>query len=66
MTILGTHRGPISGLIHIHLLRESAAVRTRRLAESKKLEVSGAQDSGGGPEATGLETATKGDARCPV
>ena len=27
MTIIGTHRGPISGLTHIHLLREPAATR---------------------------------------
>jgi hypothetical protein len=31
MTIIGTHRGPISGITHVHLLRESAAVRKARL-----------------------------------
>ncbi len=30
MTIIGTHRGPISGITHIHLLRESAAERAER------------------------------------
>jgi hypothetical protein len=32
MTILGAHRGPVSGMTHIHLLRESPAVRTARSA----------------------------------
>jgi hypothetical protein len=32
MTVLGTHRGPVSGITHIHLLRESAAIRTARSA----------------------------------
>jgi hypothetical protein len=32
MTIVGTHRGPVSGKTHIHLLRESAAVRSSRSA----------------------------------
>jgi hypothetical protein len=27
MTIVASHVGPVSGLIHFHLLRESAAVR---------------------------------------
>jgi hypothetical protein len=33
MTITGTHRGPISGLTHVHLLREPAAVRLARSAD---------------------------------
>lgn len=48
MTIVGTHRGPVSGLMHIHLLRESAAVRTRRSAESEKRDVPGENREGGG------------------
>ena len=32
MTIVGIHRGPISGLTHLHLLRENAAVRSQRTA----------------------------------
>jgi hypothetical protein len=31
--MLHAHRGPVSGLTHIHLLRESAEVRAARAAE---------------------------------
>jgi hypothetical protein len=30
MTIIASHVGPVSGLTHFHLLRESAAVRAKR------------------------------------
>lgn len=33
MAIVGAHRGPVSGLTHIHLLRESAAVRAGRSSD---------------------------------
>ena len=36
MTIVATHRGPISGKTHLHLLRESAAVRSARAASQLK------------------------------
>jgi hypothetical protein len=32
MTIVGTHRGAVSGKVHVHLLRESAAERAARAA----------------------------------
>jgi hypothetical protein len=32
MTIVGTHRGAVSGKVHIHLLRESAAERAAKAA----------------------------------
>jgi hypothetical protein len=32
MTIVSMHRGPISGLTHLHLLRENAATRSNRPA----------------------------------
>jgi hypothetical protein len=41
MTIAGTHRGPISGLTHIHLVRESPAVRSRRSADLAKAAAQG-------------------------
>jgi hypothetical protein len=31
MAIIGTHRGPISGLTHVHLLRESPSARKARV-----------------------------------
>jgi hypothetical protein len=36
MTIIGTHRGPISGITHVHLLRESAAERAERAERAAK------------------------------
>jgi hypothetical protein len=30
MTIIGKHRGPISGITHVHLLRESPEIRKAR------------------------------------
>ncbi len=48
MTIVGTHRGPVSGLVHIHLLRESAAVRTRRSADPEERDVTGTENREGG------------------
>ena len=36
MTIIGTHRGPVSGITHIHLLRESAAERAERAERAAK------------------------------
>ncbi len=42
MAIAGTHRGPISGLTHIHLVRESPAVRSRRSADHEKVAATGA------------------------
>ena len=38
MTMLHAHRGPVSGLTHIHLLRESAEVRAARMAEQRTPE----------------------------
>jgi hypothetical protein len=35
MALLHAHRGPISGLTHIHVLRESAAVRAGRMADAQ-------------------------------
>ncbi len=32
MALLHAHRGPISGLMHVHLVRESATVRAARMA----------------------------------
>jgi hypothetical protein len=38
MTIVGTHRGAVSGKIHVHLLRESAAERAARAAASRQTD----------------------------
>ncbi len=35
MAIVETHRGPVSGLTHVHLLRESAAERAERAAATR-------------------------------
>jgi hypothetical protein len=35
MALLYAHRGPISGITHFHLLRESAEVRAARMAEQR-------------------------------
>jgi 3-hydroxyisobutyrate dehydrogenase-like beta-hydroxyacid dehydrogenase len=42
MTLLGAHRGPVSGTTHIHLLRESAAVRAARSAGLPRIAILGA------------------------
>jgi hypothetical protein len=54
MTIIGTHRGPISGITHVHLLRESAAVRKARLAgqEAKNPEAGKVANADEGRAAT--------------
>jgi hypothetical protein len=36
MTIVGTHRGAVSGKVHVHLLRESAAERAARAAATRQ------------------------------
>jgi len=38
MTIVGTHRGAVSGKVHVHLLRESAAERAARAAAERRAE----------------------------
>jgi 3-hydroxyisobutyrate dehydrogenase-like beta-hydroxyacid dehydrogenase len=41
MTLLGAHRGPVSGKTHIHLLRESATVRAARSAGLPRIAILG-------------------------
>jgi hypothetical protein len=36
MTIVGTHRGAVSGKVHVHLLRETAAERAARAAATRQ------------------------------
>jgi hypothetical protein len=50
MTIVGTHRGTVSGKIHVHLLRESAAERAAKAAAGRR-----AHGDGIGPEAVTAE-----------
>ncbi len=38
MTIVGMHRGAVSGKVHVHLLRESAAERAARAAARRNAE----------------------------
>ena len=38
MTIVGTHRGVVSGKVHIHLLRESAAERAAKAAARRQAD----------------------------
>jgi len=38
MTIVGTHRGAVSGKLYVHLLRESAAERAARAAAGRQAE----------------------------
>jgi hypothetical protein len=38
MTIVGTHRGAVSGKVHVHLLRESAAERAARAAAGRRAD----------------------------
>ncbi len=46
MAIAETHRGPISGLTHIHLVRESPAARISRSADlAKAAQGTGEMDS---------------------
>ena len=40
-TTLGTHLGPVSGLTHVHLVRENAAARTGRSSDSPRIAVLG-------------------------
>jgi len=40
-TTLGTHLGPVSGLPHVHLLRENAAARTGRSTEPPRIAIIG-------------------------
>lgn len=46
MTIIGTHRGSISGITHVHLLRESAAERAERAAKSAGRETQDRPEAG--------------------
>ena len=41
MTIVGTHRGAVSGKTHVHLLRESAAERAAKAAANRQAESAG-------------------------
>lgn len=38
MTIVGTHRGAVSGKVHVHLLRESAAERAAKAAAQRQAD----------------------------
>ena len=39
MTIIGTHRGAVSGRLYVRLLRESAAERAARAAAERPADV---------------------------
>jgi hypothetical protein len=38
MTIVGTHRGSVSGKVHVHLLRENAAERAAKAAARRQAD----------------------------
>jgi hypothetical protein len=60
MAIVGWHRGAISGQTHAHLLRESAAVRSQRSADSP---LDGAADGLTGNDAVRAATTNGHDDR---
>ena len=46
MTLLGEHRGPVSGTTHIHLLRENASVRAARSTSLPRVAILGVGQMG--------------------
>ena len=60
MTIVDTHRGPISGITHVHLLRESAAERAARAAAARQSdELDSSKKGGAGDKPTAAERDSK-------
>jgi hypothetical protein len=57
MTIVGTHRGAVSGKLHVHLLRESAAERAAKAAAQRKAEAAGRA----GRETSAAESSSAGE-----
>jgi hypothetical protein len=63
MAIIGKRRGPISGMTHIYLLRESLAEReARSAAQAAAAEASGEPSVAPIDGARAVEAATLGDA----
>ena len=56
MTIVGTHRGAVSGKVHVHLLRESAAERAARAAAERRAEGAGNQPEAWAAEGSNAST----------
>ena len=57
MTIVGTHRGAVSGKVHVHLLRESAAERAAKAAAQRKADAA----AGGIPETSAADPSIRGN-----
>jgi hypothetical protein len=57
MTIVGTHRGAVSGKVHVHLLRESAAERAAKAAAQRKADAA----AGGIPETSAADPSIGGE-----
>jgi hypothetical protein len=57
MTIVGTHRGAVSGKVHVHLLRESAVERAAKAAAQRKADAAG----GAGPQKSAADPSTAGE-----
>jgi hypothetical protein len=45
MTIVATHRGAVSGKVHVHLLRESAAERAAKAAAQRQADAASADSA---------------------
>jgi hypothetical protein len=57
MTIVGTHRGAVSGKTHVHLLRESAAERAAKAAARRQADAA----AGTRPETSAADRSTAGE-----
>jgi hypothetical protein len=57
MTIVGTHRGAVSGKVHVHLLRESAVERAAKAAAQRKADSAGSAR----PQTSAADPSTSGE-----
>jgi hypothetical protein len=62
MALLYAHRGPVSGITHFHLLRESAEVRAARMAKQRPAlppDIEGVEAAEPSPTANGDSTGAR-------